>query len=195
VIPERVAAVRERILRAAARAHRDPAEITLVAISKTQPAEALRQAFAAGLVDFGENRVQEAEGKVAALADLRGRIRWHLVGHLQSNKARRVLPFADLIHSVDSFELAQRLDRVAEEPGREARVLVQVDLAGESTKNGLPVAELMPTLAALRELPRLRVQGLMLLPPYEEEPERVRPFFRQLRELRDEALARGLLAG
>jgi pyridoxal phosphate enzyme (YggS family) len=194
VIAEAVAAVRGRIARAAARAGRDPAGVTLVAISKTHPPQAVRDALAAGLTDFGENRVQEAEPKAAALADLRGRIRWHLVGHLQSNKARKALAWVDVIQSVDGLELGQRLDRLAVELGRVVPVFVQVDLAGEATKSGLPVERLDETLAGLRELTHLRVEGLMLLPPYEEEAERVRPFFRRLRELRDRALADGLLA-
>jgi PLP dependent protein len=195
VIAERIAAVRQSIERAAVRAGRDPAGVTLVAISKNHPHEAVRAALAAGVADFGENRVQEAEAKAAALADCRERLRWHFVGHLQSNKARKVLAFADAIHSVDEVELARRIDRCAGELGRVARVLVQVDLAGEATKSGLPAAQLPGALAELRSLTHLRVEGLMLLPPYEEDAERVRPFFRRLRELRDEAAAAGLLAG
>lgn len=195
MIADRVAAVRERIARAAVRSGRDPAAVTLVAVSKGHPAEAVRAARAAGLADFGENRVQEAEAKAAALHDLRGEIRWHLVGHLQSNKAKKALAFAELIHSIDDLELARRIGRLAEEAGRVTRTLVQVDLAGEATKSGLPVAGLTPALEALRSVAGLRVEGLMLLPPYEEDAERVRPFFRRLRELRDQALAAGLLAG
>jgi PLP dependent protein len=195
VIADRIAAVRGRVQRAAARARRDPADVSVVAVSKNHPAEDVRTALAAGIADFGENRVQEAETKAAVLADCRARLRWHFVGHLQSNKARKVLAFADLIHSVDELELAERLDRVAGEIGRVARVLVQVDLAGEKTKSGLPAARLCGVLEQMRQLPHLRVEGLMLLPPYEEDPERVRPFFRRLRELRDEARAAGRLAG
>jgi len=195
VIADRVAAVRERIARAAVRSGRDPAAVTLVAVSKGHPPEAVRAARAAGLADFGENRVQEAEAKVAALADLRGEVRWHLVGHLQSNKAKKALAFAELIHSIDDLDLGLRLGRLSEESGRVTRILIQVDLAGEETKSGLPVADLTPTLEALRPAAGLRVEGLMLLPPYEEDAERVRPFFRRLRELRDEAQRGGLLAG
>ncbi len=195
MIADRVAAVRERMARAAARAGRDPSGITLVAVSKGHPPETLREAHAAGLVIFGENRVQEAEPKVAALTDLGRSIHWHLVGHLQSNKARKALAFAELIHSVDGVELAERLGRIAGELGRVARVLIEVDLAGEATKSGLPAADLLPALDALRSIAALRVEGLMLLPPYEEDPERGRPRFRRLRELRDEARRLGLLAG
>lgn len=195
MIPERVAAVRERIARAAARAGRRPEEVTLVAVSKTFPAEAVREAFAAGCCDFGENRVQEAEGKIETTADLRAQgLRWHLVGHLQSNKARKAAALFERIHSVDAAELGLRLDRIGAETGRVIKVLIEVDLAGEATKQGLPEAELLSALEALRGRPALRVEGLMALPPFEEDPERARPYFRRLRELRDRALAAGLLA-
>jgi pyridoxal phosphate enzyme (YggS family) len=195
VIADRVAAVRERIRRAAARAGRSPDDVVLVAVTKTHPPQVVREAFAAGLRDFGENRVQEAEGKVLALADLRTAIRWHLVGHLQSNKARKAVPVFDLVHSLDDADLGRRLDRLGVEEARVVRTLVQVDLAGEGTKSGLPEDALLPTLEALRGLPSLRVEGLMVLPPFAEDPERTRPFFRRLRELRDRARAQSLLAG
>jgi pyridoxal phosphate enzyme (YggS family) len=196
VIADRVAAVRERMRRAAARAGRSPDDVVLVAVTKTHPPEVVREAFAAGLRDFGENRVQEAEGKVLALADLRtAGIRWHLVGHLQSNKARKAVPLFDLVHSLDDADLGRRLDRIGAEAARVVRTLVQVDLAGEGTKSGLPEAALLPTLEALRGLPNLRVEGLMVLPPFEENPERTRPYFRRLRELRDRARTQSLLPG
>jgi len=195
VIADRVAAVRERIARAAERASRPPAEVTLVAVTKAHPEEAVRAAFAAGVRDFGENRVQEAEPKVAATADLvAAGLRWHLVGHLQSNKARKAVALFRFVHSVDSLELALRLARIGAETARPVRALVQVDLAGEEAKFGLPEAELLPTLEALRGSEGLRVEGLMVLPPY-LEPEEVRPFFRRLRELRERAAAGGLLVG
>ena len=195
MIAERVAAVRERIARAAARAGRAAAGITLVAVSKTHPPEAVREAFAAGVRDFGENRVQEAEPKIGALADIRPELRWHLVGHLQGNKARKAAGLFDRIHSLDDVLLARRLEHAAAEGGALARVLVQVDLAGEASKFGLDPTHLFPALAELRGFKSLRVEGLMVLPPYEEDPERVRPFFRRLRELRDQALEKGLLLG
>jgi hypothetical protein len=194
VIAERVLAVRDRIARAAERASRAPGEVTLVAVSKTHPAEAVRAAWSAGIRDFGENRVQEAEPKIAATADLAG-VRWHLVGHLQSNKARRAAALFEVVESVDSLDLARRLGRAAAEAGRTLRALVQVDLAGEETKFGLPERELVPTLEALRGAEGLRLEGLMVLPPFFEDPEGARPFFRRLRQLRDEARAAGLLAG
>lgn len=193
MIAERVAAVRERIARAAERASRPPAEVTLVAVSKTHPPEAVRAAYAAGVRDFGENRVQEAEPKIAATAELAA-ARWHLVGHLQSNKARRAAALFGLVQSIDSVEIAGRLARAGEEAGREVRGLVEVDLAGEQSKFGLPESELWPALQALRGRPGLRLEGLMVLPPLLEDPEAVRPFFRRLRALRDRALGEGLLA-
>jgi pyridoxal phosphate enzyme (YggS family) len=195
VIAERVAAVRERIARAAARATRDPAGVSLVAVSKTQPAEAVREAFAAGVRDFGENRVQEADAKIAALAELRAEMRWHLVGHLQGNKARKAVALFDRVHSVDSVELGRRLAAAAAERGSVCRVLLQVDLAGEATKFGLEADALDGALSELGALPALAVLGLMLVPPYDADPERVRPLFRRLRELRDAARDRGLRLG
>jgi hypothetical protein len=195
VIAERVAAVRERIARAAERASRSPADVRLVAVSKTHPPEAVREAFAAGVRDFGENRVQEAEPKIAATAELAAAgITWHLVGHLQSNKARRAAALFGLVQSIDSVELALRLARAGEESGRSVRGLVEVDLAREATKFGLPEPELVAGLEALRGRPGLRLEGLMVLPPLLDDPEAVRPFFRRLRELRDRALGAGLLA-
>jgi pyridoxal phosphate enzyme (YggS family) len=196
VIADRVAAVRERIARAAARAGRDPGEITLVAVSKTHPPPAVREAFAAGVRDVGENRVQEAEGKAAALADLRDqRVRWHLVGHLQSNKVKRAAVLFDCVHSVDGAAIGRRLDEAAAAAGRELRALVQVDLAAEETKFGLDESQLFPALESLRGLSAVTLVGLMILPPYEEDPESVRPYFRRLRALRDRAGREGLISG
>jgi pyridoxal phosphate enzyme (YggS family) len=196
VIADRLATVRERVARAASRSGREASAVTLVGVSKTHPAAAVRAAFEAGLLAFGENKVQEAEGKVQALGDLRPRgLRWHLVGHLQSNKARKAVPLFDVVHSVDSADLGRRLHAAAAESGRVLDVLVQVDLAGEATKHGLPEADLLPALEALRGLASLRVLGLMVLPPLHDDPEETRPFFRRLRARRDEAAARGLLQG
>jgi len=167
-----------------------------VAVSKTHPEDAVRAAFAAGVRDFGENRVQEAEPKITATNDLAAAgLRWHLVGHLQSNKARRAAGLFGVIQSVDSLEIAERLARSGAEAGRPVRALVQVDLAGEETKFGLPEAELLPALESLRGRDGLRVEGLMVLPPYLEDPEETRPYFRRLRSLRDRAQAAGLLEG
>ena len=187
---ERLAEVSRRMEQSARQAGRDPAEVRLIAVSKTHPPEALRRAIDAGVTDLGENRVQEADAKIPEVG--RERALWHLIGHLQANKARRAVQLFDLIHSLDSAALAERLDRLCEETGRdELPVLLQVDLAGEATKSGVGeggLDELAQTVAACR---RLRLQGLMTLPPFFEEAERVRPFFRRLRELRDGLRERG----
>ena len=196
MIAERVAAVRDRIARAASRARRRPEEVTLVAVSKTHPAEAVQEAFAAGVRHFGENKVQEAEPKVAALAALRAEgLIWHLVGHLQTNKARTAVALFDHIDTVDDPRLALRLERAAEEERRPLAVLVQVKLGDEDTKAGVDEPHLFPLLEQLRSGKRLHVAGLMALPPFDEDPERLRPFFRRLRELRDAAKKAGLLRG
>jgi len=196
VIADRVAAVRERIARAAARAGRRPEEVTLVAVSKTHPPDVVREAFAAGLRDFGENKVQEAEGKIADLADLRAAgLRWHMVGHVQANKARRAVELFDRIHSLDDVRLGTRMEKAAEALSRPLSVLMQVDLAGEETKFGLDEVQLFAALEQLRGYKKIRVEGLMILPPYDDDPENTRPFFRRLRELRDEARGRQLLRG
>ena len=196
MIADRVAAVRDRIARAAARAGRTAGDVTLVAVTKTHPPEAVREAFAAGVRDVGENRVQEAEGKAASLADLRAQgLRWHLVGHLQSNKAKKAAPLFDWVHSVDGAPVGQRLGEAAAASGRELRALVQVDLGAEETKFGLDEARLFPVLESLRGVPALKLLGLMVLPPYEEDAERARPYFRKLRTLRDRAKEAGLIEG
>jgi len=191
-----VAAVRARIVAAALRSGRTAGDVRLVAVSKGQPAEVVRAGFAAGLRDFGENKLQEAEAKIAALDSLRAQgAVWHLVGHLQSNKARGVAALFDFIHSLDDARLLPRLEHGAAQAGRVLRALVQVDLAGEETKFGLAPERLFATLDQLRGAKSLHVIGLMVLPPYDDDPERVRPFFRRLRELRDEARQRNLLVG
>jgi hypothetical protein len=161
-------------------------EVTLIAVSKTQPAEAIRAAYEAGLRQFGENRVQEWEGKREALADLQGQ--WHLIGHLQSNKAARA---AKVFHSVDSvgdFSLAQRLDKARGELRLEEklRVLIEVRVAEEETKSGVEIGGLPELVKQISELKHLRAAGLMCIPPFLEEAERVRPYFARLRELRGE---------
>jgi pyridoxal phosphate enzyme (YggS family) len=196
VIARRVAAVRERIARAAARAGRRPDDITLVAVSKTQPAEVVREAFAAGLRHFGENKVQEAEGKIAALEDLRAAgLRWHMIGHVQSNKGRRAAEIFDAVDSVDDITLAKRLERGAEAARKPLPVLVQVDLGKEATKFGLDEAHLFPTLEQLRGYKAVRVEGLMVLPPLAEDPEESRPYFLRLRALLEDAQKQGLVRG
>ena len=187
---QRLQRVRERVVAAADRVNRRPDDVTLVAVSKTHPAEVIREAIEAGVTDLGENRVQEADVKITDVG--RGSARWHLIGHLQSNKARRAVELFDVIHSVDSAALAQRLDRVCGEVDRkELPVLIQVDLGKESTKSGAAESELAEIVEAIKQSRIVRLQGLMTLPPYFDDPEEARPFFRRLRELRDELSAEG----
>ncbi len=187
---ERIDEVREKIATVARRCGREPTEITLVAVSKTHPVAVLREALAAGATDFGENRVQEAESKIPELRYEAAR--WHLIGHLQANKARRAVRLFDIVHTLDSISLADRLDRAcAEEHRAELPVLIQVDLAGETTKSGVSATGLSELVKAVNQCSRLRFQGLMTLPPFFEDAERVRLFFRRMRELRDELRAAG----
>jgi pyridoxal phosphate enzyme (YggS family) len=187
---ERLDEVREKIATVARRCGREPKEITLVAVSKTHPVSVVKQALGAGVTDLGENRVQEAESKIPALRFQAAR--WHLIGHLQGNKARRAVKLFDVVHTLDSVSLADRLDRAcAEENRAELPVLIQVDLAGETTKSGVPATGLTELVGIVKQYSRLRLQGLMALPPFYEDSERVRPFFRRLRELRDELQATG----
>jgi len=198
-IAQNVAGIRERIARAAARAGRRADDVTLVAISKTHPGAAIRAAWEAGIRHFGENRVQEWEGKRAEVIDLAAT--WHLVGHLQSNKARRAAQQFHAVDSLDSLDLARRLSAaVAEGAGvapdfspasagesaaRRLRVLVEVRLAPEETKTGADPADLEALAQAVLELPWLELRGLMCIPPLESNPEQARLYFRRLRELRD----------
>ncbi len=183
-LAHRLADVRERIARAACRAGRQPDDVRLVAVSKTYPADHVRAAAAAGQVDFGENRVQEALQKIDQTRDLT--IRWHLIGHLQSNKARKAaVPFA-CIHSIDRVDLLDAVDGAAADAGAHPDVLVQVDLAGEPTKHGAALDAVRGLVEHAAGCRAARLTGLMLLPPLLEDPEMVRPYFRRLRELRDE---------
>jgi PLP dependent protein len=189
-VAERLAGIRRRIDAAARSAGRDPSSIRLVAVSKTFPIEAVREAFQAGQRDFGENRVQEALQKIAAAADLE--IRWHLLGHLQANKARRAAAAFSTIQSVDSVELLEKVDRAAAEAGASPELLIQVDLAREPTKFGAPPDEAKRMLDAAARCTAARVTGLMTLPPVPDIPEDARPWFRQLRELRGRWQAEGI---
>ena len=192
-IAANLADVRGRLEQAAHTAGRNPSDIRLVAISKTFPPEAVREAFAAGQVDFGENRVQDALQKIRATAELHSR--WHLVGHLQTNKARKVVgPFA-YVHSVDSLELLTRLDQAAAAERTSPKLLIQVDMAGEATKFGAPEGDLPVLLEAAGRLQSAQLVGLMVLPPYAEDPEGTRPWFKRLREIRDGLVKSGVPAG
>jgi len=189
-IASNLAAVRERIAAAARDAGRSTDSVRLVAVSKTFPPEDVRAAYAAGQREFGENKVQEALQKIAATADLA--IGWHLIGHLQSNKARKAGPAFASIHSIDSVDLLRRVDAAAAEANVTPEVLIQVDLAGESTKHGIPVGEVAAIAQAGRECRAARLAGLMLLPPWSDDPEATRPYFRRLRELRDRLVTEGI---
>jgi PLP dependent protein len=191
-IADRLAGIRGRIAAAARSAGRDPSSIRLIAVSKTFPIEAIREAYAAGQREFGENRVQEALEKIAAGDDLE--IRWHLLGHLQTNKARKAAPAFSTIHSVDSVELLQKIDAAAMDAGCTLELLIQVDLAGEATKFGLPPADVPLLFDAATRCRTAQVVGVMTLPPIPESPEDARPWFRQLRELRDRWRAAGVPA-
>jgi len=186
----RLADVRERIARAAARAGRDPSRIRLIAVSKTFDAGHVRAAAEAGQIDFGENKVQEAQQKQAQTADLP--ITWHLIGHLQSNKARKAAALFDVIHSVDGPSLLRKIEEAAAEAGRKLELLVQVDLAGEPTKHGAREQDLPAIFDAVHGCVAVRVSGLMMLPPTSADPEGARPWFRELVGVRDRLKARGV---
>ncbi|HEY2963414.1 MAG TPA: YggS family pyridoxal phosphate-dependent enzyme [Pyrinomonadaceae bacterium] len=181
----RFADVQARIAAAAKGCGRSADEVRLIAISKTHPASLIKELIKLGATDLGENRVQEVEGKIPEVG--RTSARWHLVGHLQANKARRALNLFDVIHSLDSIDLARRLDRLCVESGRQSLpLLIQVDLGQEETKTGIDEAELPQLTETLQQLERLELIGLMTLPPFFDDPEQARPYFRRLRELRDE---------
>jgi pyridoxal phosphate enzyme (YggS family) len=192
-LAKRLGSIRDRMDTAAQRAGRRVDDITLISVSKTHPVSLLREAVNAGATVFGENKVQEAEGKIAELG--RDGFEWHLIGHLQSNKARKGVRLFDYIHTVDSLELAERLERICSEEGRTGlSVFLQVDLAGEATKNGVRPDELPRLVEFAADCKFLKLVGLMAIPPFFENPEEVRPYFRQLRELRDRLLPGGGLS-
>ena len=187
-----LAEVRNKIENAAKKCGRNLNEIKLIAVSKTHPTEVLHEAMNAGATIFGENKVQEAEGKINEIGH--DAAEWHLIGHLQSNKARRAVQLFDVIHTLDSVELAERLERICIEENREKlSVLVQVDLANEATKNGIK-EDLPKIIEFLNACERLKFDGLMIIPPFYEDVEKVRPFFRRLREIRDQILPNGELS-
>ena len=186
----RFADIRGRIDSCARRCNRAPEEITLIAVTKTHPVDSLRTALSLGAKDLGENRVQEAEPKILELG--KDAARWHLIGHLQANKARRAVKLFDVIHSVDSAELALRLDRLCAEEGRaQLPILIQVDLAGEEKKSGVSESALADLIKDARACDHLRLTGLMTLPPFCEDAQAVRPYFKRLRELRDALQSEG----
>ncbi|MGA2390105.1 MAG: YggS family pyridoxal phosphate-dependent enzyme [Candidatus Sulfotelmatobacter sp.] len=194
-ITENVAVVRERIARAVKRAGRRTEDIALMAVSKTNPPENIRAAYDAGLRLFGENRVQEFAGKAEALRDLHD-AEWHMIGHLQTNKAARTAELFHAVDSVDSLKLAEKLDAAARNLGRKLNVLVEINVGGETAKSGVAPdsQDLEELLSAAPRLEALRFRGLMTVPPFADDPERARPYFRKLRELRDTIAARNLSA-
>ena len=192
VVAANLTTVRGRLEQAARAAGRDPATIRLVAVSKTFPADAVRAAADCGQLDFGENRVQEGLQKIRATADQP--LRWHLIGHLQSNKAKKAVDSFALIHSIDGVDLLRKVDDAAVALERTPEVLVQVDMAGEATKFGAPEDSLAGIFEAAESLRGARLVGLMLLPPFAENVEEARPWFRRLRELRERLADQGVPA-
>jgi pyridoxal phosphate enzyme (YggS family) len=192
-IADNVAEIRKRIAAAARRVGRNADDIVLMGVSKTFPADAVREAYAAGIRVFGENRVQEFAEKFPAIAHLPD-AEWHLIGHLQSNKTGRATELFDAVDSVDSLRLAERLDAAAATLGKKLRVLIEINVGGEAAKAGLPATspELEAILQAALRLEHLEIRGLMAIPPFVEDVEEARPYFRELREIRDKIAARGL---
>jgi pyridoxal phosphate enzyme (YggS family) len=191
-VRENLVRIQERIARAAARAGRRAEEITLIAVSKTHPSSAIVEAYEAGIRHFGENRVQEWEGKRAGTEGLAATAAWHLIGHLQSNKTARAAKLFHSVDSVDDFAVAQRLDRARAEAGLtgKLRVLIEVRVAPEETKSGVEISELGALAEKCAGLPRLQLAGLMCIPPFLGKAEQVRPYFRRLRELRHELVGK-----
>ncbi len=186
-IAERIRRVRERIARAALRVGRDPESVTLVGVTKGRGLAIVREALSAGLRDLGENRVQEAVSKIDAVGP---GPRWHLIGHLQRNKARLAAGRFQVIHSIDGLRIAQAVDRAAGEAGRRIPVLIEVNVAGETTKHGIAPGEAEDLIGRVCAMPHLDAIGLMTVAPLADDPEAVRPVFRELRELRDRLRAR-----
>ena len=192
-IAESIARIRGRMAQAARRAGRNPDEIALMAVSKTFPPERIREAHAAGQRLFGENRVQEFDGKAGALRDLSG-AEWHMIGHLQSNKASAAVELFDAVDSVDSLRLARKLDSASGQAGKNLPLLIEINVGGEAAKSGAAPdsGELEETLSAAGELEHIEIRGLMTIPPFTDDPEGARLYFRRLRNLRDEIARRRL---
>jgi pyridoxal phosphate enzyme (YggS family) len=192
-IAENVAEIRERIAAAAHRAGRNPGEITLMAVSKTFAPEPIREAYTAGLRVFGENRVQEFDGKAARLAELRD-AEWHMIGHLQTNKAGRAVELFAAVDSLDSLRLAEKLNASARQIGRNLGALIEINVGGEATKSGIDPEspDLEELWDAAARLEHVQIRGLMTVPPFFDDAQRARPYFRTLRQLRDRILVRNL---
>lgn len=195
---ENASNILKRMSYAAMRAGRSPDEVKLIAVTKTIDIETIKEAIDAGLRIFGENRVQEAQKKISDLkfeitppvpplikGGTIGGVEWHLIGHLQKNKAKYAVQLFDLIHTIDSIELAEELNKQAEKIGKIQRVLVQVKLSEEETKHGVSEEELIPLLEKIKSLNNVKLEGLMTMPPFFDDPEKARPYFKRLREIRD----------
>lgn len=183
-IAESLASVKGTILEAARDCGRDPSTVRLIAVSKTKPSSMIREAYAAGQRDFGENYVQELVTKAEELRDL-PELRWHMIGHLQRNKVRHIAPIVHELHTVDSERLAEELNRRLSDEGRCLPVLIEVNVSGEESKSGCSPHEAAPLCDLIRELPSLNLRGLMTIPPFFDDPAESRPYFDRLRELRD----------
>lgn len=188
ILIENISSVYKRISYAAMRAGRNPDDVKLIAVTKTVSVERIKEAVDAGLRMFGESRVQEAKEKISKM---NGGVEWHLIGHLQKNKAKMAVELFDLIHSVDSIELAEAINKQAEKIGKIQKILVQVKLSGEISKYGISKENLIEVLKHVRGMNNLSVKGLMTIPPFFDNPEMARPYFRELRKLRDDAEAKG----
>jgi pyridoxal phosphate enzyme (YggS family) len=194
-LSERLASINHRIATACARAGRPASEVSLIGVSKNVAPAIIESALTAGLRLLGENRVQEAAAKISELGEVsaRRRVEWHLIGHLQSNKARRAVALFDAIQTVDSFKLAERLDQIAGEFGKRLPIFIEVNLGGEDAKSGVAPGEVFQLSEGAAKLANLELKGLMAVPPLLEEPEEARPFFRRLRELRDDIRRAGIV--
>lgn len=182
-ISENIQSVRQRIERAARRRGRDPRDITLVVVTKNRPVSAIREVIELGITDIGENRVQEIVPKHKAIGD---QVKWHFIGHLQRNKVKYILPFVYLIQSVDSIELAAEINKRANKISKVQDILVEVNVSGEATKYGFPAEKVIPATEELRQMGNIRVMGLMMMAPFTDDIELIRPYFARLKELFDD---------
>ena len=189
-IKDRLKKVKARIQRAAEDCHRDPESVVLVAVSKTMPVSTVREAIQAGVTILGENYVQEARDKINALMSFP--VSWHFIGHLQSNKAKYAVRLFDLIHSVDSFKLARELNKQAQKNAKVQQILIQVNISQEETKSGISVGDAVNLISEISRLENLSIQGLMTMPPFFNQPEKVQPYFAALRELRDRIASKAI---
>lgn len=187
MIEDNVRLIREKIAEACGRSGRSPQEVTLIAVTKTVPGERVKEALTAGVRDIGESRIQEAQEKFSQLSASRGPVKKHLIGHLQTNKAKKAVELFDLIHSVDSFRLAEELDRQAARIGKDQECLLEVNVSGEASKFGAAPDDVPDLIERIRGMKNLRLAGIMTMAPYSEDPEAARPYFRRAKEILDAA--------